>query len=211
FGDEDSCKSDIQSLIENENEAIVEMIQSCNKRVVHIDNPPINMKGKGEMIQEQIDLNKKICNNARKRVINHLVTCEDSYKPESLNKINERIGCFLSENKVLQKQLDELLEKYNTLQEQLNRLSGTNERSNEISFTQDVFNEFEKRMEENELKKKMDEMMNKIDEIKTSMYDNENSIEIGFFAAIGRGLDNLTEMAIGLAGKALESNRCPIL
>ncbi|CAG8547291.1 16036_t:CDS:1 [Cetraspora pellucida] len=211
FGDEDSCKNDIQLLIENENKAIVEMIQSCSERVVHINNPPINMKGKEEMIQEQINLNKKICKNARKRVIGHLVTCEDVYKPESLDEINERIGRLLSENKVLQEQLDELQEKYNTLQEQLNRLSGADERSKEISFTQDVFDEIERRMKENKLKKQMDEMMKKIDEIKTSMHENENSIEIGFFVAIGRGLDKLTEMVIGLAGKALESNRCPIL
>ncbi|CAG8465952.1 21168_t:CDS:1 [Cetraspora pellucida] len=211
FGDEDSCKSDIQSLIENENKAIVEMIQSCSERVVHIDNPPINMKGKGEMIQEQINLNKKICKYARKRVIDHLVTCEDVYKPESLDEINERIGRLLSENKELQEQLDELQEKYNKIQEQLNRLSGTDEISKEISFTQDVFNEIERRMEEYELKKTMDGIMKRIDEIKTLMHENKESIEIGLFAAIGRGLDKLTKTAIELAGKALENNKCPIL
>ncbi|CAG8547266.1 16035_t:CDS:1 [Cetraspora pellucida] len=202
---------DIQSLIENENKAIVEMIQSCNKRVVHINNPSINMKGKGEMIQEQINLNKKICKYARKRVIDHLVTCEDVYKPESLDAINERIDRLLSENKELQEQLDEMQEKYNTLQEQLNRLSDTDERSNEISFTQDVFNEFERRMEKNELKKTMDGIMKKIDEIKTLIHENEESIEIGFFATIGRGLNKLSKTAIELAGEALENNKCPIL
>ncbi|CAG8504461.1 18540_t:CDS:1 [Racocetra fulgida] len=164
FDDEDSCKCDIQSLIENESSAIVEMIQSCDERVVHINNPPINVKGKE--VQDLININKKICKSARKKVIDHLATCEDAYKPGSLDEINERIGCLLNENKELQKQLEELQKEYNILREQLNKSRDTEERPKEMSFSQDIFNEFERRMEENELKKKMDEMMKKIDEIK---------------------------------------------
>ncbi|CAG8813751.1 31835_t:CDS:2, partial [Racocetra persica] len=157
----------------------------------------------GREVQDLININKKICKSARKRVIDHLATCEDVYKPGSLDEINERISGLLNENKELQKQLEELQKEYNMLQEQLNKFRDTEECSKEMSFSQEFYNELEIRKEENELKKKMDEMMKKIDEIKNSIHGNENSI-IGLFAAIGRGLDILTEMVIGLAGKALE-------
>ncbi|CAG8773882.1 12015_t:CDS:1, partial [Gigaspora rosea] len=105
FENDEECESDIQSLIEESNKAIVEVIESCNRRVVHLDIPPINIKGEGK--QNQININKKIRKEARKKLLNHLASCQDIYIPESLHKINKRIDDLLiNENEKLKKQLE---------------------------------------------------------------------------------------------------------
>ncbi|CAG8551233.1 386_t:CDS:2 [Paraglomus brasilianum] len=90
FEEEEDCDNDINSLLNESNEAITEMIELCNKRVVHVDNPQINIKGKrGE---RENNNNKKTRKISRKILLNHLQSYqnEESCKPKS-GDLNERI------------------------------------------------------------------------------------------------------------------------
>ncbi|CAG8577503.1 10427_t:CDS:2 [Ambispora leptoticha] len=49
FENEEECKKDIQSLLVENNKAITEMIESCNK-IIHVDNPPL--KGRYKKISK---------------------------------------------------------------------------------------------------------------------------------------------------------------
>ncbi|CAG8803721.1 11911_t:CDS:1, partial [Dentiscutata erythropus] len=213
FGNEEECESDIQLLLEDSNEAIVEVIESCDKRVVHLDIPPINIKGEGK--QSQINVNKKVRKEARKKILNHLATCQDVYRPESLNKINKRIDDLLiNENEKLKKQLETSHKKLEKLQEQLNNAVKREERllteaSEEATGSfQEQINKALRRLslkekrESDELKRKMDELRKGMDEIRRKIENNERSIESGLFEAIGKGLDKLIELSTTLVGIA---------
>ncbi|CAG8710059.1 5128_t:CDS:1, partial [Dentiscutata heterogama] len=115
FGSREECENDIQVLVKEKNETINEMIQSCNKRIIHVNTPSINIKGEG--VQNQINVNKEARKRARKILIDHLATCKDIYRPKSLNEIDQRINdSLIEENESLQKQLDELQERLNKLE-----------------------------------------------------------------------------------------------
>ncbi|CAG8531311.1 8857_t:CDS:2 [Gigaspora margarita] len=79
--------------------------------------------------QNQININKKIRKEAKKKLLNHLATCQDAYRPESLHKINNRIDDLLiNENEKLKKQLETSQKKLEKLQEQLNNATKRKER-----------------------------------------------------------------------------------
>ncbi|CAG8481108.1 16350_t:CDS:2 [Dentiscutata heterogama] len=220
FENEEECESDIQLLLEDSNEAIVEVIESCDRRVVHLDIPPLNIKGEGK--QSQINVNKKVRKEARKKILNHLATCQEVYRPESLNKINKRIDDLLiNENEKLKKQLETSQKKLEKLQEQLNNAEKKEERllteASEGSFQEQLNKALRRlslneRRESDELKRKMDELRKGIDEIRRKIENNERSIETGLFEAIGKGLDKLIELSTTLVGiAAFDVSRCQIL
>ncbi|RHZ35747.1 protein kinase [endosymbiont GvMRE of Glomus versiforme] len=87
FEDKTECENDIHALLTENNKAIVEMIESCDKRIIHVDNPPLNIIGKRS--REQNNLNKEIRSDSRKILINHLAKCDKIYKPESIEILNK--------------------------------------------------------------------------------------------------------------------------
>ncbi|KAF0501602.1 P-loop containing nucleoside triphosphate hydrolase protein [Gigaspora margarita] len=223
FENDEECESDIKSLLEESNEAIVEVIESCNRRVVHLDIPPLNIKGEGK--QNQININKKIRKEARKKLLNHLATCQDAYRSESLHKINKRIDDLLiNENEKLKKQLETSQKKLEKLQEQLNNATKREERllteaSEEAtgSFQKQINKalrrlSLKERKETDELKRKMEELNKGIDEIRRKIENNERSIETSLFEAIGKRLDKLVELSTTLVGiAAFDVSKCQIL
>ena len=58
-------------------------------RIVHVDNPPINIRGKN--VEKKKELNMLTREASREIMLNHLVTRENVYKPNNLNKLNELI------------------------------------------------------------------------------------------------------------------------
>ncbi|CAG8493854.1 12947_t:CDS:10 [Cetraspora pellucida] len=90
FEDGEKCEEDVKLLLEEDNKAITEMIKSCDKRIIHVDNPPINISGSGsKRVKRQIDLNKEIREISRERLIDHLAKCDKIYKPESIDVLNK--------------------------------------------------------------------------------------------------------------------------
>lgn len=43
FEDEEKCKEDIKKM-DDENPKLAELIRSCNKKIVYVDNPPFSWK-----------------------------------------------------------------------------------------------------------------------------------------------------------------------
>ncbi|CAG8810092.1 5857_t:CDS:1 [Cetraspora pellucida] len=222
FENEEECENDVQSLLKESNRVIVEVIESCDKRIVHVDVPPINIKGEGK--QNQINTNKEIRKEARKKLLNHLATCRDVYIPESLNRISKRIDDLLiNENEKLKKQLETSQKKLEKLQEQLNNAMKRDERllseaSEEAKGSfQEQINKVLRRLslkekrETDELRRKMDDLRKGMDEIRRKIDDNERSIETGLFEAIGRGLDKLVELSSALVGIQYDISNCQIL
>ncbi|CAG8560178.1 25398_t:CDS:1 [Gigaspora margarita] len=189
FCSREECENDIQSLLKEKNEALIEMIQSCDKRIIHLNTPSINIKGEG--VQNQINVNKEARKKARKILMNHLVTCKGIYKPESLDKIDKRIkDSLINETDKLQKQLEELLE-----QERLYKLERSISGSTleKTKFSEELLKE----------RRKYIEIKEKIDETLKKMNENEECIERGLFEAIGRGFDKLVEITARSAENAL--------
>jgi hypothetical protein len=92
FRNKKKCEEDVQSLLAENNKAVTEMIESCNQRIIHVDNPLINVSGSDQEIDEiaemQINVNKKMRELSRKRLLIHLAKCDKVYKPESIEILN---------------------------------------------------------------------------------------------------------------------------
>jgi hypothetical protein len=86
----------------------------CQKKVIHVDNPPINIED-----AEELELNKKKRNKSREKILNHLKeNCQDSYKPQNLKELSlrlfdriERKKEFNETRKELQRKIEELQRK----------------------------------------------------------------------------------------------------
>ncbi|CAG8613527.1 1683_t:CDS:1 [Ambispora gerdemannii] len=90
FEDEDECEEDRQNL-QNELGVI---------NIIYVDNPPL--KGRLSLF------NQSIREESRKRLLAHLVTCKNNYKPKNLKTINDRIDNYVTETQKLRNELDEL-------------------------------------------------------------------------------------------------------
>src|SRR5689334_16207658 len=81
FEDENECKKDIELLLAENNSAIANMISpGSNNGFIHVDNPPINIVGSGKRVERQIELNREIREESRKKLLKHLEEkCQGSY------------------------------------------------------------------------------------------------------------------------------------
>ncbi|RHZ35884.1 GTPase [endosymbiont GvMRE of Glomus versiforme] len=92
---------------------LAEIIESCQEKVVYVDNPSIKIAGADE---EELESNKKARGKSRKILLKHLNdNCQgDSYKPEKLAQLSEAIAEdyfeYLKKKEELQKELDSLKE-----------------------------------------------------------------------------------------------------
>jgi GTP-binding protein EngB required for normal cell division len=89
FEDEEECKKDVKSLFAEKNKAITEMLESCNKKIIHVDNPPINIVGNERRTKARIVLNKESRNLSRKKLLKCLEGCDEIYIPESIEILNK--------------------------------------------------------------------------------------------------------------------------
>jgi len=90
FENPDDCHQDIEKL---RNGARSEILQSCNYRVVHIDNPE--------------DDNKKR-EKSRRKLLTHLRNCRDVYRPRELHEIVESIKGYMEEKTRLEREVGQL-------------------------------------------------------------------------------------------------------
>ena len=69
------------------------------------------------------EINKKIREESRKRIITYLGTCQGVYKPENLDTLGERISNYMAEKEWLQEEIKrkQELEECRRREEQLRR------------------------------------------------------------------------------------------
>jgi energy-coupling factor transporter ATP-binding protein EcfA2 len=79
FENEDECKKDTDLLLSS----------SCGRRVIHVDNPPINIVGSSKRIRAQIALNREIREESRKKLLKHLEIWREIYRFEIGENNNE--------------------------------------------------------------------------------------------------------------------------
>ncbi|CAG8496529.1 9258_t:CDS:2 [Diversispora eburnea] len=88
FRNENKCKNDIDRL---KTQIGKEIVESCGEgKIIHLDNPPINISGgDSEMVETQINLNKKIRELSRKKILDHLLFhCQENFQDqEELNQM----------------------------------------------------------------------------------------------------------------------------
>lgn len=111
FESEEACKRDREKL-RNEKTGLANIAKSV--KIIHVENPP--MIGRVSAIA----LAKEIREDSRKVLITHLGTCQNVYKPNNLNKLNDRIKNYMTEKERLEK---EIAEKERLMKEQEQRMS----------------------------------------------------------------------------------------
>ncbi|RHZ53630.1 hypothetical protein Glove_440g15 [Diversispora epigaea] len=82
FRNESKCKNDIDRL---KTQIGKEIVESCGEgKIIHLNNPPINISGgDSEIVETQIDLNKKIRELSRKKILEHLLFhCQESFQDQ---------------------------------------------------------------------------------------------------------------------------------
>jgi len=90
---------------------ITEIIESCQNRVIHVNNPPINVKNK-----KRLEFNKKFRIKSREKILEHLQkTCqEDSYNPTKLQELGQDIAEDMDKLLQSRKELEEEMQKLKT-------------------------------------------------------------------------------------------------
>ncbi|CAI2164805.1 1564_t:CDS:2 [Funneliformis geosporum] len=177
FEDKDICANDIEGLIKESNEGVVEMINSCDKRIIHVDNPSININfndSNKERVETQIGLNKAVREESRKILLKHLKTCEKVYKPENFDKVDKLIkDDVMKENKRLRKELKKIKSE---------------------------------RKKEDLIQERVIELNKKIDDLKEEIKNNEKLIERKMIELIGDNLKAVIEVCRTGSGKSTLAN-----
>jgi predicted GTPase len=81
FRKEEKCKEDIQQMLKNGGN-LAELILSCQERVIHVNNPSLDVDISDDEEQEStIILNKKARNKSREKLLDYLDSkCQNTYK-----------------------------------------------------------------------------------------------------------------------------------
>jgi len=120
FNNGGKCQEDIQKMIANGGE-LAEVIHSCQERIIHVNNPPLNLED-----EDEVAFNQKKRERSRTVLLAHLVKCEDIYKPENLDTLNERIDNYMTENEKLEREIEEtrknMLEQEKKTQREINEV-----------------------------------------------------------------------------------------
>lgn len=106
FENEDACQEDIRRIHE-EKPALSEIIKSCSRRIIYVNNPPINIDQRKSMIiaaQESREI-------SREKIINHLILHTNNYHSPNIDKLNERINSYMSDKEKLETEKAELEKK----------------------------------------------------------------------------------------------------
>ena len=97
FEDQEICDEDRWELRE-ENPKLAHILNSV--KVIYLDNPPI--KGRNA------ETNKEIREESRKRLLTHLATCLDNYRPSNIDTLDERVQEYRTNEQLLKDKMKEL-------------------------------------------------------------------------------------------------------
>src|SRR6185503_20992582 len=92
---------------------LAKIIESCQEKVIYVDNPPTEIAGADE---DELELNKEERIKSRKIVLEHLnKNCqEDSYKPPKLKELSSQITDDYFQYIEKKKELEEEMKKLKT-------------------------------------------------------------------------------------------------
>ncbi|KLL04521.1 MAG: hypothetical protein MRERV_20c053, partial [Mycoplasmataceae bacterium RV_VA103A] len=128
FKDLEKCQEDIDSMVGGGNK-LSEIIKSCQKRVIYVDNPSLNLvsdknedkAGKKER-EAKIENRKETRGKSREVLLEHLekVCHKGPYQPSKLQKLSDEISVYM-EQKIKKKEELEEKEKTRKALEKLER------------------------------------------------------------------------------------------
>jgi len=136
FQDEEECQQDVEKM--RANEELKEIIESCDGRVIHVNNPSLEIKGasKGE-----IELNKSKRSQSRKKLLDHLKeVCQTEYNPPNLKDLQVKVYARIEKKKQLESSLFKL-------QRQLRRVARRIKNSDLFQTIQELKEEIQKENE----------------------------------------------------------------
>lgn len=96
FENKEECEKDIELMIKD-NKELAEVIESCNKRIIHVNN-----------LAKEEDFTLEARVSSRKILLNHLTTCQDIYEPQNLEKLNVKITYYIKKKNEIQSEIDSL-------------------------------------------------------------------------------------------------------
>jgi len=118
FRDEEECKDDVKSMVEK-GDKLSEIIESCQQRIVHVDNPSLNIIAVDNEDEEdrtdredEINLSKEKRGKSRDKLLGHLSEyCQNKpYQPPKLQELSEEIVSYMESKKRLERELKEKLQ-----------------------------------------------------------------------------------------------------
>jgi NACalpha-BTF3-like transcription factor len=166
FREEKACFKDVDMLLD-ENKDIAEVINSCKKKIIHVDNPSVSISGASKSVKMQNELNKEHRKDSREKLLRHLERCKNTYRPERLGKISKRIEDFAIE------EIEDLRQEKWELKVEKEKL----EREKEINY------------------ERIEEINEKINEIKEKIKKNKELMEKDIFESILIEVRNLCKIS----------------
>ncbi|MCE8162856.1 MAG: protein kinase [Candidatus Moeniiplasma glomeromycotorum] len=150
FEDEEERQKDIEKMMSSEGE-LSNIIKSCQQRVIHIDNPSLDVDAaddesddEREEREEMINLRNKTRNKSREKLLEHLqkkCLCPEQkkdYKPQKLQVLNAEIAEHMEEKARKRKELAEKerkrLEKIKIIENSKSDLESFNKEGTEVEL-----------------------------------------------------------------------------
>lgn len=113
FTDETKCEGDKQNLI-NSSPQLDQAIKSC-QGIIHINNPPLV-----DSWPEMTEISKKVRKKSREKLLKYLLESCGNHHPIGLEKLEARIGEYMTEKERLEKALEEVKNLAEEEKQQLN-------------------------------------------------------------------------------------------
>ncbi|RGB25904.1 AIG1 family-domain-containing protein [Rhizophagus diaphanus] len=85
FEKHDSCREDIEKMA-NGNDELAEMVNSCSRRVIHVNNPSIEVED-----EDELRINQRKRNKSRETLLKHLSSCNEVYRHEFSKKPSDEL------------------------------------------------------------------------------------------------------------------------
>jgi len=111
FRKQKKCEDDINSMTRESNDKLKEILESCQGRVIHVDNPPLDI---GE--EDELNMSKRKRIKSREKLLEYLSkNCQEtSYRPEKLARLSAEIAGDYFQYIEKKKELEEELRKLRT-------------------------------------------------------------------------------------------------
>ncbi|CFW92700.1 conserved protein of unknown function (AIG1) [endosymbiont DhMRE of Dentiscutata heterogama] len=101
FRTKKESEEDINLMTKESNE-LAEIISSCQKKIIHVDNPPLSD-----------DFNKSMRIKSKERLLKYLQeNCQSTYKPQNLQELSSKISEHMKRKEKLTEELEELRKIY---------------------------------------------------------------------------------------------------
>ncbi|CAG8703649.1 17164_t:CDS:1, partial [Rhizophagus irregularis] len=105
FKKKTDCEEDIKIMIDNGGE-LAEVIKTCKERIIHVDNPPIDVKG------ERLKCNKENRKVLKEILLKNLIKFDETYKSKNFyRERHENLENFIGEKEKIIKQVKEIKSK----------------------------------------------------------------------------------------------------